>query len=205
MYKKVSYPKQRSPLVLHIFVLPDLLTLVFTRPGNSLPDFLPERLPRFLPEIVPNSLPESLPETSPELLPEPYPSVLPDTSPESLLEPYLSMVPKISPERLLELYPDTYPIRLTRPYPITFLGQVPFNWPYPKTSTSASHLDLGLFRPIMHHDCSNNPKPTWITLKQPGQPHLTYTRPNLLYPSLPKPQVTRHWPSSVLPIHFSSR
>jgi hypothetical protein len=30
MYKKVSHPKQRSLLVLHVFFLPDLLTQVFT-------------------------------------------------------------------------------------------------------------------------------------------------------------------------------
>jgi hypothetical protein len=77
MYKKVSYPKQRSLLILHIFVLPGLLTRFFTRSGNSLPDFLPGRLPGFLPEIVPNSLPESLPRT----LPESYPSVLPGALP----------------------------------------------------------------------------------------------------------------------------
>jgi hypothetical protein len=88
MYKKVSYPKQRSLLVLHIFVLPSLLTQVFTRSGNSLPDFLPGRLPGFLPEIVPNSLPKSLPET----LPESYLSVLPES------------------------YLDMYLIGLTRPY-----------------------------------------------------------------------------------------
>jgi hypothetical protein len=72
VYKKVSYPKQRSPLVLNVFVLPDLLTRVLTRPGNSLPNFLPGCLPGFLPEIVPDYLPESLPETPPESLPEPY-------------------------------------------------------------------------------------------------------------------------------------
>jgi hypothetical protein len=30
------------------------------------------------------------------------------------------------------------------PYPITLPGRVPFNWPHPKTSSSASHLDLGI-------------------------------------------------------------
>jgi hypothetical protein len=56
MYKKVSYLKQRSLLVSHVFVLPGLLTQVFTLSGNSLPNFLPERLPKFLPNIVPNFL-----------------------------------------------------------------------------------------------------------------------------------------------------
>jgi hypothetical protein len=75
MYKKVSYPKQRSILVLHVFVLPDLLTRVLTRSGNSLPDILPGLLPGFLPEMVPDSLSESLPTTLPESLPEPYPEL----------------------------------------------------------------------------------------------------------------------------------
>jgi hypothetical protein len=52
MYKKVPYPKWRSLLVLHVFVLPSVLTRVITRSGNSLPDFLPKRLPRFLLDIV---------------------------------------------------------------------------------------------------------------------------------------------------------
>jgi hypothetical protein len=52
VHKKVSYPKQRRPLILHIFVLPGLLTRVLTRPGNPFSDFLPGRLPGFLPEIV---------------------------------------------------------------------------------------------------------------------------------------------------------
>jgi hypothetical protein len=59
-YKKVSYPKQRNLLVLHIFVMSGLLNPSFTWPGNSLPDFLPGHSPGFLHEIVPNSLPESL-------------------------------------------------------------------------------------------------------------------------------------------------
>jgi hypothetical protein len=147
-------------------------------------------------------------EPYPSHLPESYPTVLPNALLESLPEPYPSMSPKILPEHLLEFYPDTYPIRLTQPYPIaypaelpyptfsrldfclpdrtrppyltslpgretlhcprlltqhypvTFLGWIPFNWPYLKSSSSASHLDLGLFQPIMHQDCSDNPKPT---------------------------------------------
>jgi hypothetical protein len=72
MYKKVSYPKQKSLLALHIFVLLGHLTQVFTLSGNSLPNFFPRRLPGFLPE----SLPES------------YPSVLPGALPESNLDMY---------------------------------------------------------------------------------------------------------------------
>jgi hypothetical protein len=37
-----------------------------------------------------------------------------------------------------------------------------------KASSLASHLDLGLFWLIMHQYSSGNPKPTRITLKQPG-------------------------------------
>jgi hypothetical protein len=58
------------------------------------------------------------------------------------------------PVRLLPIrsYPATLPDRvtprctqlLTRPYPITLPGWVPFNYPHPKISSSASHLDLGL-------------------------------------------------------------
>jgi hypothetical protein len=96
VYKKVSYPKQRSLLVLHIFVLPSLLTWVFTWLGNSLPGCLPG----FLPEIVPDSLPEMLPGTLPESLPKSYSSVLPRALPES--------------------YSDTYPIGLTWPYPCAY-------------------------------------------------------------------------------------
>jgi hypothetical protein len=100
VYKKVSYPKQRSLLVLHVFVLPNLLTRVFTRSGNSLPYFLLGRLPRFLPKIVPDSLLELLPRTLPESLPKSYLSVLPRALPESYL--------------------GTYPIGLTRPYPSAY-------------------------------------------------------------------------------------
>jgi hypothetical protein len=102
VYKKVSYRKQLSLLVLHVFVLPGLLTRVFTLLGNSLPNFLPRRLPIFFPEIVPDSLPESLPGTIPESPPESYASVLPGALPES--------------------YSNTYPIGLTRPYLSAYLA-----------------------------------------------------------------------------------
>jgi hypothetical protein len=98
MYKKVSLPKQRSLLVLYIFVLPGPLTWVFTRSGNSLHDFLPRRLPGVLLEIVPDSLPELLPKTLHESLSKSCPSLLPGAFPES--------------------YTDMYPIVLTQPYPI---------------------------------------------------------------------------------------
>jgi hypothetical protein len=59
---------------------------------------------------------------------------------------------------------------LTRAYAITLPGRVPFNWPHPKNSSSASHLNLCLIWPTMHQDSSGNPKPTRVTLKHPGNP-----------------------------------
>jgi hypothetical protein len=71
-------------------------------------------------------------------------------------------------------YPTSLPDRvtlhctrlLTQPYPITLSGRVPFNWPHSKTSSLASHLDLGLFWSIMLQNSSGNPKPTRVTLNQ---------------------------------------
>jgi hypothetical protein len=37
------------------------------------------------------------------------------------------MLPEILPERLPELYSDTYPIRLTRPYLIAYLAELPYH------------------------------------------------------------------------------
>jgi hypothetical protein len=103
MYKKVSYPKQRSLLLLHVFVLPDLLTQVLIRSGNSLTNFLLEHFPRFLPEIVPDSFPESLPRTLPESLRESYL----DMYPIRLTQPYQSAY--LAGQNLTRSY--------TRPYP----------------------------------------------------------------------------------------
>jgi hypothetical protein len=113
MYKNVSYPKQRSLLVLYIFVLPSLLTRVFSRSGNSLPDFLPGRLPGFLPEIVPDSLPESLSGTLPECVTRSFSRVLPGHVPNRV-NPAL---PESLPGRVKSC-PITYPVLLdflTRP------------------------------------------------------------------------------------------
>jgi hypothetical protein len=123
-----------------------------------------------LPRISPEHLPELYPDTYPISLTRPYPIVYPtelhypDLFPTRVLptRSYLATLPNI----LTRLGNTSLPRLLTKPYPITFPGRVPFNWPYPKTSSSASHLDLGLFRLIIYQDCSNNPKPTWITLKQ---------------------------------------
>jgi hypothetical protein len=70
VYKKVYYLKQRSLLVLHIFVLPGLLTRVYTQSSNFLPDFLLGLLPGFLLGSVPDSLPESYPKPYPSRYPE---------------------------------------------------------------------------------------------------------------------------------------
>jgi hypothetical protein len=56
---------------------------------------------------------------------------------------------------------------LTRPYPITLPGRVPFNWPHLKTSSWASHLDLGLHLTKNASRQIGCPKPTRVTLKQP--------------------------------------
>jgi hypothetical protein len=85
VYKKVSYLKKRSLLVLHIFVLPDLLTRVLTQLGNSLLDFLPKRLPGFLTQVttrnltraIPGAFPKSYPYTYQIGLTQPYPSAYP--------------------------------------------------------------------------------------------------------------------------------
>jgi hypothetical protein len=133
MYRKVYYPKKSSLLILHVFVLPDRLTRVFTRSSNSLPDFLP----RFLPEIVPDFLPESLPGTLPShyssrhrsftrVLPRHVPDRVNPTLLERLpswVKSYLIMYPA-----LLKAYPtgELFTRSQTRPYPILLPGRVWF-------------------------------------------------------------------------------
>jgi hypothetical protein len=111
VYKKVSYPKQRSLLVSHVFVLPGLLTQVFTRSGNSLPDFLPG----FLPKIVPDSLPESLPRT----LPESPPGTFPESPPERVTQSFTRVLPRHVPDRVNPVLPEHLPGRV-KSYPITY-------------------------------------------------------------------------------------
>jgi hypothetical protein len=94
--KKIFYLKQKSLIILHVFVLSGLFIRVFIRSGNSLPNFLPGRLLGFLPKIVPDFLPESLSKILPEL--------------------YLSVLPRALPES----YPDTYLIGLAQPYPSAY-------------------------------------------------------------------------------------
>jgi hypothetical protein len=73
--------------------------------------------------------------------------------------PYLTSLPDRVILRCTQL--------LTRPCPITLPDRVPFNWPLPETSSSASHPDLCLFWAIMHQDSLGNPKPSRVTLKHP--------------------------------------
>jgi hypothetical protein len=109
----------------------------------------------------------------------PYPILLPIRL--LLTRPYMVLPGRITllglfPIGLLPIrsYPATLPDRVTlhctrlliQPYPITLPSRVPFNWPHSKTSSSASHLDLGLFWSIMLQNSSGNPKPTRVTLNQ---------------------------------------
>jgi hypothetical protein len=138
---------------------------------------------------ISRSLPIDLPRTSrkigthPTIIPSQI--TLPDSSPNwtsiySALHSltwsnHLTQSDFYLPNRTRPPYPTFLPDRvtlrctqlLTRSYPITLPDRVPFNWPHPKTSSSAYHLDLCLFWPIMHQDSSGNHKPTWVTLKHP--------------------------------------
>jgi hypothetical protein len=90
--------------------------------------------------------------------------------------------PILLPIGLLLTCPYTVlPGRITLPNFLTQPGNtLPHSFAYPalpnhltrpgtlKTSSSAYHLDLGLFSLIMHQYSSGNPKPTRITLKQLG-------------------------------------
>jgi hypothetical protein len=89
MYQNVSYLKPRSLIVLHVFVLPDLLTRVFTQSGNS----------------YPISYSDAYPDFYPRLCPIPYPS--------RHLEPYPSRTRACYPE----LYPIRYPSCTEACYP----------------------------------------------------------------------------------------
>jgi hypothetical protein len=95
VYKKVSYPKQRSLLVLHVFILPDLLTRVFTRLVNSLLisylDFYPRLCPISYPSRFPNLyrvatwvIPEHVTRSFTRVLPGHVPNRVNPTLPERL-------------------------------------------------------------------------------------------------------------------------
>jgi hypothetical protein len=93
VYKKVSYPKQRSILVLHIFVLPDHLTRV-----------LPSRVTPYLISYL-----DAYPDFYPRLCSIPYLSHYP--------EPY----PSHYPSRTQACYPDFHPRLCPIPYPSGYL------------------------------------------------------------------------------------
>jgi hypothetical protein len=86
VYKKVSYRKQRSPLALHVFVLPSLLTWFLTRTLTRtltrdcawfLTRVATQNLTRVATRPVPGAFPESYPDTYPIGLTRPYPSAYP--------------------------------------------------------------------------------------------------------------------------------
>jgi hypothetical protein len=105
MYKNVSYPKQRSLLVLHFFVLPGLLTRVFTRSGNSLPDFFSDAYPDSYLRLCPIPYPTHYQEPNPTH----YPSRTRACYTELYLSRYLS--------RTRACYPELYPIHSRPCYP----------------------------------------------------------------------------------------
>jgi hypothetical protein len=144
---------------------------------NSLPQLHPSALPEPYPvasmftwpyTFIPSRI--TLPDSSPEWI-STYPALHGRTRPN-----YLTRSDFCLPNHTRPPYPTSLPGQVTlhcirlliQPYPITLPGWVPFNWSHPKTSSSASHLDLGLFWPIMHHDSLGNPKPTRVTMKQLG-------------------------------------
>jgi hypothetical protein len=177
-------------LVSSIFFLssPEQLTRV-TFTVSAYPIGLPESCPNSLPELHPRALPDRI-KSLPGLI-RSYPAELP----YSILLPIRLQLTRpytVLPGRII--LPDLFPVGImpTRSYLATlpdFLTQ-PGNtslhlttYPTlpnhhtrpgtlqldsPETSSSASHLDFGLFWPIMHQDSSGNPKPTQVTLKQSG-------------------------------------
>jgi hypothetical protein len=156
-----------------------------TYPGNFYPIGLPESRPNSLPELHPSALPDRI-NAYPALYVHTRPNYLTRffsrsdfylpgftrSYPAGLPYPIFSRLDFCLPDRTWPPYPTSLPSRitlrctrlLTRSYSITLPGRVPFNWSHPKTSSSASHLDLGLFWPIMHQVSSGNPESTRITL-----------------------------------------
>jgi hypothetical protein len=133
-----------------------------TYPGNLYPIGSSDRLTRRSLEQLTRTPPKPYPIAS--MLTRLYTFIsyritLPDSSPDRT-STYPSRLPyPISsrsnfclPDRTRPPYPTSLPGRvtprctqlLTRPYPIILPARVPFNWPHPKTSSPASHLDIGL-------------------------------------------------------------
>jgi hypothetical protein len=149
----------------------------------TLPNSSPDRTSLARPyTVLPGriTLPDPCPDrTSMYLTGLPYPILLPIRL--LLNRPYTALPSRITLHDLFPIgllpnrpYPATLPDFLTRSgntslHPTTYPA-LPnhFTRPgTPKTSSSASHLDSGLFWPIMQQYSSSNPKPTRITLKQP--------------------------------------
>jgi hypothetical protein len=111
-----SSPDQTSTYpALHGLTQPNYLTRLLSRS-----DFYSRSLTRSYPAELPYPI---LPPIG--LLPtKSYPATLPD---------FLTWRVTLRSTRLL-----------THPYLVTLSSRAPFNWPHPKTSSSASHLDIGL-------------------------------------------------------------
>jgi hypothetical protein len=105
----------------------------------------------------------------PEFLPGPLSKTMPDSLPESQPKTLLEFLSRVAPERvtrrLTQVTTRAVPEHVTQNFTRALTRVVPFNGLYPKTSSLATHLDLGLFPPIMHQECSDNPKPTLKQLR----------------------------------------
>jgi hypothetical protein len=116
IYKKVSYPKQRSLLVLHVFVLPSLLTRVL--PGRVTPYSIsyPDAHLDFYLRLCPIPYPSRYLSHNWACYPDFYPRSCSIPYPNHYLEPYLSRYPSHTRACYLELYPITY-LALPDAYP----------------------------------------------------------------------------------------
>jgi hypothetical protein len=153
--------------------LPDWLTRISPK---HLTQTSPECLIRALPDRI-NAYPALYVHTRPNWLNRFFSRLdfylpgLTRSYPAELPYPIFSRSDFCLPYRTRPPYPTSLSNRvtlrctrlLTRPHPITLPDRVPFNWPHPKTLSSVSHVDLGLFWPIMHQDSSGNLKPTRAT------------------------------------------
>jgi hypothetical protein len=107
MYKKVSYPKQRSPLAMHIFVLP-----------GPLPESL---LRRVTPYLISDRGAYS--DSYPRLCTIPYPSRYPEPYLGCYLSPTQSfsrVLPRHIPDQVNPTLPERLPSRV-KSYPIVSL------------------------------------------------------------------------------------
>jgi hypothetical protein len=130
---------------LHLSTLPDRINAYLALYVHTQPNYL-TRFFSWLDFYLPG-----LTQSYPAKLPYPISSQSDFCLPDRTRPPYPISLPGWVTPRCTQL--------LTRPYPITLPGRVPFNWPHPKTSSSASHLDLGLLLAI---------KIARVALSQPG-------------------------------------